>query len=314
MAASQNMPERQRATRFRQAAGIVSARRYWLLLLVLAGLTYYAWTEITRTRGAQEVDFRPATQACETSGPIRYCVYEAKAGSNGDILYHFHGRNLDEHIWNDDTYYTAMVQAAWQRSGVPPPTVVAVSYGSTWLLAPEGEQPDSGLLEDFIERLPAIEDGLGAPRRRLLLGESMGGLNVLVAGLTYPDRFDKVAALCPGVYNVSPFTSFQEMRASAKRTGANPKIAFGVWLLARRYVANESEWRRFSPLALIERSNASYPALYLSNGLYDSYGNFEGTEMLARIAEERGVETHWRPLYGGHCSIDASSLAAFLAS
>jgi len=65
-------------------------------------------------------------------------------------------------------------------------------------------------------------------------------------------------------------------------------------------------------LALIEQAEATYPALYLSNGLYDSYGNFEGTEKLAWVAEERGVETQWHPMYGGHCSIDASSLAAFL--
>lgn len=292
----------------------VKTRRYWLLFILLAGLAYYAWTEVTRTRGAQEVEFRPAAKACETSGPIRYCVYEAKAGSNGDILYHLHGRNLDEQIWNDDTYYTAMVQSAWQRNGDLPPTVVSVSYGSTWLLAPKGEQADSGLLEDFMERLPAIERKLGAPRRRLLLGESMGGLNVLVAGLTYPTQFAKVAALCPGVYSLSPFASFADMRVAAERTGANPKIAYGIWVWARQYVANDDEWERFSPLALIEQADATYPALYLSNGLYDSYGNFEGTERLAQIAKKRGVETEFRPLYGGHCSIDTSSLAAFLAS
>ncbi|MBI1393714.1 MAG: esterase [Alphaproteobacteria bacterium] len=290
------------------------ARRYWLLLVALLGFLLFAWTEITRTRGAQEAAFIPAAQTCSMTGPLRYCVYEAKAGSNGDIIYHLHGRNLDERIWNDDTYYTAMVQAAWQSSGVRPPTVVTVSYGSSWLLAPKGLLPDSGLLEDFVERLPLIERSLGSPQRRLLLGESMGGLNVLVAGLTHPAQFDKVAALCPGVYRLSPFAPFQKMRAAANRTGANPKIAFGVWMWARKYVADETEWQRFSPLALIQEADRDYPALYLSNGLYDLYGNFEGTEELARIAHERGIRTEWHPLYGGHCSIDTSSLAAFLAS
>ncbi|WBH17987.1 alpha/beta hydrolase-fold protein [Sphingomonas radiodurans] len=302
------------AGRFHRAASVVRARRYWLLLGLVVGLGYYAWTQVTRTRGAQEVVFRPASKHCKASGAVRYCIYRASAGTNGDILYHLHGRNLDEQIWNDDTYFTALVQAAWQRSGVRPPTVVTLSYGPSWLLAAKGERPDSGLLDDFIKRLPLIERALGAPRRRLLLGESMGGLNVLVAGLTYPKRFAKIAALCPGVYAVSPFASFGELRAAAARTGANPKIAFGVWMLARQHLANEREWQRFSPLALIERSDPTYPALYLSNGLYDAYGNFEGTERLARIAARRGVATQFRPLYGGHCSIDATSLASFLAS
>jgi S-formylglutathione hydrolase FrmB len=296
------------------AARFVRGRRYWLLFGLLVILTYYAWAEVTRIRGSQEVVFRPAEKNCKTSGPVRYCVHRSQVGTNGDILYHLHGRNLDEQMWNDDTYYTALVQGEWQRSGVIPPTVVTISYGPTWLLAPKGEKPDSGLLEDFMARLPAIERDLENPRRRLLLGESMGGLNVLVAGLSYPEQFAKVAALCPGVYALSPFASFQEMMAAAERTGADPKIAFGIWVWAGKYVSNDREWERFSPLALIKRSDPSYPALYLSNGLYDAYGNFEGTEMLARTAKERGLKTEWRPLYGGHCAIDAVSLAAFLAS
>lgn len=295
-------------------ARFVRANRYWLLLVLAIGLAFVAWTELTRTRGAQQVVFQPAAKDCRTSGPVRYCVYRARAGTNGDILYHLHGRSLDEQIWNDDTYYAAMLQAAWQRSGIRPPTVVTVSYGPTWLLAPKGEKPDSGLLEDFMKRVAIIEGDLGTPRRRMLLGESMGGLNVLVAGLTYPTRFAKVAALCPGVYALSPFASFQDMKAAAERTGANPKIAFGIRVLAGKYLANEGEWRRFSPLSLIERSGPTYPALYLSNGLHDAYGNFEGTEKLARMAKARGVTTAWHPMYGGHCSIDTSSVASFLTS
>lgn len=288
--------------------------RYWLLAILVAALLYYAWTEITQTRGAQKISFRPAEQACGTTGPLRYCVYRDRRGTNGDIVYHLHGRNLDERIWNDDTYMTAMIQGEWQRSRALPPTVVTLSYGPTWLLTPKGEKADSGLLDDLMTRLPAIEAEVGRPRRRLLVGESMGGLNVLVAGLSYPSRFAKVAALCPGVYVTSPFASLSTIRATAERTGANPKNGFGVWLMARRYVADGAEWRRISPLDLIERAGPTYPALYLSNGSYDAYGNFEGTQRLADIARQRGVSTAWHPIYGGHCATDTSSLAAFLLS
>ena len=288
--------------------------RYWLIAILLAGLVYFAWTEITRTRGRQKVSFRPAAQSCETTGSLRYCIYRDRRGTNGDIVYHMHGRNLDERIWNDETYFTAMLQGEWQRSRALPPTIVTVSYGSTWLLTPKGGKADSGLLDDMMTRLPAIEGKIGPPRRRLLLGESMGGLNVLVAGLSYPSRFAKIAALCPGVYSSSPYASLSTIRATMKRTGADPKIGFGIWLMAQKYVANDFEWRRISPLDLMQRAGPGYPALYLSNGLYDAYGNFEGTERLANLARQRGVKTEWHPIYGGHCAIDASSLAAFLIS
>lgn len=281
--------------------------------LVIAML-YFAWGQITQRRGDQVVAFRPAAQSCGSDGPLRYCIYRDQRGTNGDVLYHLHGRNLDERIWNDDTYLTAMVQAEWQRSTALPPTVVELSYGPTWLLTPKGEKADSGLLDDMMRRLPAIEAKAGRPRRRLLMGESMGGLNVLIAGLSNPSHFAKVAALCPGIYTVSPFASFAEIRAAAKRTGADPEMIFGVWMLARKYLANDAEWQHISPLALIERPAANYPALYLSNGLYDAYGNFEGSQRLADRARARGIKMEWHPLYGGHCVTDPASLAAFLVS
>ena len=286
----------------------------WLLAIASVFLLHYAWTQLTRTRGEQAVSFTPAEQACGASGPLRYCTARAKAGSNGDIVYHLHARRMDERGWNDDTYLTAMLQAEWQRRGALPPTVVTLSYGPTWLLSPKGDQPESGLLDDLMARLPEIEAKVGHPRRRLLLGESMGGLNVLVAGLSHPARFEKVASLCPGVYAVSPFAPLPEIRASMERTGASPKIVVGIWRMARKYAANDAEWSRISPLSLIEPANRQYPALYLSNGLYDPYGNFEGTRALAEVAKRKGVSTEWRPLYGGHCATDIASLASFLVS
>ena len=233
--------------------------RYWLVAALIAALIYYAWGEITQTRGAQKVSFRPAEEACGTSGSLRYCVYRDRRGTNGDVVYHMHGRNLDERIWNDDTYLTALIQSEWQRRPGLPPTVVTISYGSTWLLTPKGTKSDSGLLDDLMARLPAIETKIGRPRRRLLMGESMGGLNVLIAGLSYPSRFAKIAALCPGVYSTSPFASLSTIRATMQRTGANPEIIFGVWMMARKYAANDAQWQRVSPLALIERAGPAYP-------------------------------------------------------
>ncbi|MCU0948574.1 MAG: esterase family protein [Porphyrobacter sp.] len=284
------------------------------ILAVLLACGYWGWRTLTTPQGAQTVAFTPALEACASDGPMKYCIYRARSGTNGDVVYHLHGRNLDARVWNDATYYTGLLQAEWQARGVRPPTVVTLSYGGSWLLSPKGAAPDSGLLDDMMERIPAIEKKLGTPRRRILLGESMGGLNVLVAGLAYPEHFARIAALCPGVYTVSPFSPISEIRAGLARTGADPKIAFGIWMLARRHYSNDREWRVASPLTLIEQAGPQSPALYLSNGLYDAYGNFEGTQALARRARARGVQTEWHPLYGGHCALDAPSVAAFLVS
>jgi len=285
-----------------------------LMVLVVAAAGWWAWQQLSRPWGTQAVNFIPAQQQCGQEGRLRYCVHRAAGGVNGDVLYHLHGRNLEAEAWNDPTYFTALVQAFWQRAGLLPPTVVSLSYGPVWLLAPKGQAEHSGLLDAIGPDIAAIEARIGQPRRRLLMGESMGGLNSLVLGLSQPRRFDKVAALCPNVYLDSPFSPFSQIRAAIARTGADPRIVFGIWKLARGHVSNDDEWRRMSPLALIETMalQDARPSLYLSAGLYDRYGLYEGVEHLAQRAVQRGLPTEWHPLYGGHCAVDIASLGVFL--
>lgn len=286
---------------------------FLLLAILLAG--YFTWNYFTSPTGNQKVSFTAAQAQSFTSGGLNYTVYLAEGGVSDDVIYHLHGRNLDASIWNDDTYFTSLVQAHWQRSGVKPPTVVVVSYGQVWLLTPKNSLAESGLLDDFIARLSEIESKIGkTPGRRILLGESMGGLNVLISGLSRPEMFSKIASLCPGVYLESPFSDFSTLRAGMKRTGADPKIIYGVTQMAKQYISNDEEWKAINPITLIERADQSYPEMYLSCGLYDKFGNFEGTEALANMAIKRGVKTTWHPLYGGHCAIDVASLADFLVS
>lgn len=285
-----------------------------LAVLALTGAAWWAWEQVSRPWGAQAVTFTPAEQQCDQEGQVRYCVHRAASGVNGDVVYHLHGRNLEAEVWNDPTYFTALLQAYWQNTGLLPPTVISLSYGPVWLLASKGQAESSGLLETIWRDISAIEARVGPPKRRLLMGESMGGLNSLVLGLSQPKHFDKVAALCPAVYLDSPFTPLSQIRDGVLRTGADPRIVFGIWQLSRSYVANAEEWSRFSPLALIESASVQQTrlSLYLSAGLYDRYGLYEGTERLAQRATQRGVPTDWHPLYGGHCAIDVVSLGTFL--
>ena len=285
-----------------------------LTLLALTGAAWWAWEQVSRPWGAQAVSFKPAEQECGQEGQLRYCVHRAAGGVNGDVVYHLHGRNLEAEVWNDPTYFTALLQAYWQNAGLLPPTVISLSYGPVWLLASKGQAGSSGLLDTIWRDISAIEARVGPPKRRLLMGESMGGLNSLVLGLSQPKYFDKVAALCPAVCTESPFTPLSQILEGITRTGADPRIVFGIWQLSRDYVANAEEWSRFSPLALIENASVQHTSLslYLSAGLYDRYGLFEGTERPAQRAVQRGVPTDWHPLYGGHCAIDVVSLGTFL--
>jgi predicted esterase len=286
--------------------------KFFLISIISIVILYLIWQKVTSPYGVQKVTFIPSKSEKFTQGKLNFTIYRATTGVNKDVIYHFHGRNLDDAIWNDDTYYTSMLQLHWQKSNVKPPTVILVSYGSQWLLTPKTSMPESGLLEDFISNLPIIESKIGKPRNRILLGESMGGLNVLILGLTHPELFSKIASLCPGVYLDSPFSDFDKMKKGLQRTGADPKVAYGIYLWSKKYVSNEEEYKAISPIDLIKKNNINCPELYLSCGLYDKFGNYEGTEALANIAKSKGIKTNWHPIYGGHCATDINSLAEFL--
>lgn len=222
----------------------MKSKKVLLPILVFVIFVYWGWHSLTSPWGSQKVSFAPSKQECysSASSALKYCVHSAPQGVNGDVAYHFHGRNLDEQIWNDDTYYTALIQKHWADQGLKPPTVVTVSFGGVWLLTPKNGQTASGLLDTFTdEAIPEIEARIGKPKRRLVFGESMGGLNALFAALIRPQLFSKAAALCPGVYLGTPFASWSDIKAFLTRTGADPKIIFGVRTLAKRYVATDKE-------------------------------------------------------------------------
>ncbi|MGE0762077.1 MAG: alpha/beta hydrolase [Bdellovibrionales bacterium] len=290
-----------------------------LIFCLTSTASYLSWAQPISSAG-QKVKYTPANKECfSVSRPRawKYCVHTPKEGSsNGDIAYLLHGRGQTEDNWNDDTFYTAQIQQYWQQRKISPPTVVSISFGPVWLLNTKGKQPASGLADIFTnEVIPTVELRLGKPVRRLLFGESMGGINTLVLGLKHPELFKKIAALCPPVYLGTPFDSEKDLQDFIDRTGADPAEIKNVLMLAKMFYADKDEWLAHAPHQMIQNmvpENA--PALYLSCGLYDKFGNYEGTEALSVRALQNKFQLDWVPLYGPHCAVDIKSVAEFLTN
>lgn len=288
-----------------------------VIFIFFLGCAYYIWYFANTRPGEQKVQFEASERECfsEVTDGSRYCIHNAKHGNNGAIVYHLHGRNQDEGGWNDDNFYTALIQKYWANSGRKPPVVVTISYGPIWLLVPKGIGKKSGLLDVFIdETIPRIEKRLGfTPIYRAIAGESMGGLNSLIAGLRRPEMFQRVVGLCSAVYRISPFDPWASIWNEMKISGAEPKTIGGIIFISRDYVQNVAEWNAINPLELIKTlKKENSPAIYLSAPLYDKYGIFEGNQQMADIAHTRELNLKWQPLYGGHCAIDINSVAEFL--
>ncbi len=159
------------------------------------------------------------------------------------------------------------------------------------------------MLETFVSHsIPKIENRLGfTPRYRGLIGESMGGLNSLIVGLNRPEVFQRIASLCPPIYNISPFDPLSVIWNEIKITGAEPKTIAGIIFLGKKYVSNVAEWNAINPLERIKSFGLDHKvALYLSAPPYDKYGVFKEVNKMAHIARERGLNITWHPLYGRH--------------
>lgn len=240
--------------------------------------------------------------------PWSFCLNRVPASTSHDVLYYFHGRNGAATWWNDETYYSGDVQRRWAKDGVSPPTVIAVSFGSMWLMN------DTTLLPIFLKDVMArAEAELPHPvGRRMLVGESMGGVNALVVGLKTKGVFAKVAALCPPLPPLSPSASVGEQWRYLRRSSTSVQRAGLMWWFSKRFYESESAWEANFPVPLSAQTDALTTSFYLSCGLKDEWGCQEGTTLVADRLKQRGANVELHLLPGGHCAIDSESLAAFL--
>lgn len=248
--------------------------------------------------------------------PYAYCINRVPGSQSKRLIYHLHGRDLHERIWADPVYYTGMVQQEWRERGIDFPTVVTVSFGPLWMFSSSG-RTSGGARQIFIEQvIPEVERQLNVTNpQRVLLGESMGGFNALQLLNEKNVLFTKLASLCPPIYDITYPLSLSQLKSLADRTGMEYRVAFALWRIHRKFIRNREDWE---DLALLEKANrlvpGETPALYLSCGLIDQYGNYEGAEKFYQIARSRNINVEWHPLYARHCGVDIQSLADFLTA
>lgn len=245
--------------------------------------------------------------------PWSFCIHQVPGSTNRDVVYHFHGRNGAATWWNDETYYSREVMDFWAEARVAPPTVVGVSFGALWILTDTPE----GLLPVFTnDVIPKVEAQLGKPiARRMLVGESMGGLNALVIGLKTTGTFSRIAALCPPLPTLSPNASISDKVAYVRRTSTTWRRAALMQWLSDRFYPTEADWLSNHPFPLSQQPNALLGTeFYLSCGARDEWGCQEGAEAVVTNLERHGNKVEWHLQPGGHCDIDSRSLAQFLGA
>ncbi len=287
---------------------------FYAYVIILAGFVTYKGL-LTRSFGGLKVPFVAPEKKCYQGGKDwKYCVFLTPTTDTTTFLYSFHGRGGDENFWSEGKGYTALLQNVWQKQLAKVPLVITVSFGETWVVSKKMSKDDTGLMERFQnEVFPIIEKSIGRPQQRMLIGNSMGALNALTVALEMPRHFQKVAALCPPLFKISPFDRWHKLMNFAHRTGAHPQSILTIVGLGRRLFVNVDEWLQFNPLEKVKTvSFESRPQFYLTAGTRDEFGLYEGVEAFVLQLQKTRAMTYWHPNTGNHCSVDIKSLANFL--
>lgn len=244
---------------------------------------------------------------------FQYCLNHPDRTKSKDIVYFLHGLHGSERTFFVQTQGTVLMANHWQRQGYEP-TVVTVSFGDVWLLVNNNKFQ---LLPFFANQImPFLEQKVGGLQggRRLLMGQSMGGLNAIEASLQIPGAFSKVALMCPAITTVGPFASRKEIADYIKRTGASPMYVQLALDISRQVFENQADWDNHDPMKLLDKfpANVQKPKFFVSTGTRDEFGFQEGSEIFVLKALEKSYEAQWAPVPGGHCVFDRIATANFI--
>ncbi len=287
---------------------------FYTYVILLAGWVTYK-NLMLRSYGKTKVPFQQSTQQCYQGGPDwKFCTHTYANTDPSAYLYVLHGRGGDENFWQEGVGYSGLLQQYLQNSQRKIPMPITISFGDTWIVTRRMTRPDTGLMERFEKEVfRVIEEKLGRPKYRLLIGNSMGALNALTISLEMRDKFLRVIALCPPLFQLSPYDHWHKVMEFARRTGAEPRSIMTIIGMGRNLFSNTDEWLLFNPIEKVKGVQfKTRPQYYISAGTRDEYGIFEGAFLFVQRLRKTSAMIYWRPNSGGHCSVDIQSVGKFL--
>ncbi|HXI90301.1 MAG TPA: alpha/beta hydrolase-fold protein [Blastocatellia bacterium] len=214
-------------------------------------------------------------------GPVEYNVllpdgYDSEKGPLPLLLF-LHGGG-------GDRTFLARLRAAiddmWKAGTLPKMVVVTPSAARSFYMDyKDGSQKwESFIVGPFLEHLRQTYKVTRERKGTLLFGISMGGLGGLRLGFKYPDKFEAVAVLEPGI---DPALKWKDVKPRNRfyRSDELMQTIFGKPF-------DEAYWEANNPASICvansDRIRASGLGIYIDVGDEDAFNINEGTEFIHR--------------------------------
>jgi S-formylglutathione hydrolase len=179
------------------------------------------------------------------------------------------------------TRMRAIVDDMWKTGTLPKVVIVTPSASRSFYMDyKDGSQKwESFIVGPFLEHLRQTYKVSRERKGTLLFGISMGGLGALRMGFKYPDKFEALAALEPGI---DPALKWKDVKPRNRfyRSDELLQTIFG-----RPF--DEAYWEANNPASICvsnaDKIRASGLEIYIDVGDQDAFNINEGTEFMHRI-------------------------------
>ena len=230
-------------------------------------------------------------------GPVEYNVllpdgYET-AKNPLPLLLFLHGGGGDRSFL---TRMRATIDDMWEAGTLPKMVIVTPSAARSFYMDyKDGSQKwESFIVGPFLENLRQTYRVTRERKGTLLFGISMGGLGALRLALKYPDKFEALAALEPGI---DPALKWKDVKPRNRfyRSDELLQTIFGKPF-------DEAYWEANNPASICvanaEKIRASGMGIYIDVGDLDAFNIHEGTEFMHRVLWDYRIPHEYHLLRG----------------
>jgi S-formylglutathione hydrolase len=252
------------------------SRRLWIAVVLLSITGVFGQT----AQASQLVESKLDTKL--VTGPVEFSVllpdgYDA-AKEPLPLLFFLHGGG------GDRSFLTRMrpaIDDMWKAGTLPKMVVVTPSAGRSFYMDyKDGSQKwESFIIGPFLDHLRQTYRITRERKGTFLFGISMGGLGGLRLAFKYPDKFEAVAALEPGI---DPALKWKDVKPRNRfyRSDELMQTIFGKPF-------DESYWETNNPASIAvanaEKIRGSRLGIYVDVGDMDAFNIHEGTEFIHRL-------------------------------
>lgn len=246
-----------------------------------------------------------------TGLPVEYCYRDQAAINSPDVIYFFHAHGGSAKSWQRQLPGTYIIQSILDARGYRP-QIISISLGREWALT-----QNSALMSVFKDNIfPSVENLVmkGKPiRKRHLIAQSMGGLSATSLALSQPEKFSRIALMCPALATLSPHSSENEILSYKKKYFLRDEMLEKLLRLSKMIFPTKATWSSENIFSVLSQTqNAKHLKFYLTVGKYDGYGFQEGVEKFYRLANQKGMRSVRKIVPGGHCAFSHRGTAKFI--